>query len=162
MGRTLIDVAAGQLTMRENDKVEVFNVYCTLKLPSIYEELSAITVVDQIVESQVVVPEDPLERVLIGYEVEGDTEAQEIETCLNLALVDTRKPQVESLDDELGAPPKPSIEDAPKLELKTLLAHLRYAYLATNETFHVIHSAELSELQVDAALRILKRRKKAI
>ncbi|KAK4737918.1 hypothetical protein R3W88_001615 [Solanum pinnatisectum] len=77
--RALIYVAAGQLTMRAHDKVEVFNVYHALKLPSIYEELFAITVVDQIVESQVVVSEDPLERVLMGYEVDGDTEAQEIE-----------------------------------------------------------------------------------
>ncbi|XP_049348575.1 uncharacterized protein LOC125813105 [Solanum verrucosum] len=41
-GRALIDVAAGQLTMRAHDKVEVFDVYRALKLPSIYEEFSAI------------------------------------------------------------------------------------------------------------------------
>ncbi|XP_060216554.1 uncharacterized protein LOC132644030 [Lycium barbarum] len=40
-GRALIDVAARQLTMRVHDKVEVFNVYKALKLPEIYEELSA-------------------------------------------------------------------------------------------------------------------------
>ncbi|KAH0759853.1 hypothetical protein KY290_023346 [Solanum tuberosum] len=76
-------------------------------------ELSSITVVDHIVESQVVVPEYPLERVLVVHEVDGDTEAQEIETCLNLALYETRK-------------------------------------------------GKLSKLQVDATLRILKRRKKVI
>ncbi|XP_049347854.1 uncharacterized protein LOC125812396 [Solanum verrucosum] len=112
--RALIDVAVGQLTMRAHDKVKVFNVYRALKLPSIYEELSAITMVDHIVESQLVVPEDPLERVLVGHEVDGDTEAQEIETCLNLALVETLKYRVEPLDHDLGPPPKPSIEEAPK------------------------------------------------
>ena len=45
--------------MRAHYKVEVFNFYRALKLPSIYEELSAISVVDQIVESQLVVPNDP-------------------------------------------------------------------------------------------------------
>ncbi|XP_049344141.1 uncharacterized protein LOC125808482 [Solanum verrucosum] len=162
MGRALVDVAAGQLTMRAHDKVKVFDVYHGLKLPSIYEELSAIIVVDRMVESQVVVPEDRLERVLEGHEIEGDTEAQEIESCLNLALVDTRRNQVESLDRELAPPPKPSIEEARTLELKALLAHLRYAYLGTNETLPVILFAELFDLQVDAALRILKRRRKAI
>ncbi|XP_059315366.1 uncharacterized protein LOC132065928 [Lycium ferocissimum] len=44
IGRTLIDVAAGQLTMRVHDKVEVFNVYQALKMPAIYEELSTIIV----------------------------------------------------------------------------------------------------------------------
>ncbi|XP_049344024.1 uncharacterized protein LOC125808353 [Solanum verrucosum] len=122
-GRALIDVTAGQLTMRAHDKVEVFDVYRALKLPSIYEELSVITVIDSIIESQI---------------------------------------QVESLNRELGPHPKPSIEEAPKLELKALPAHLRYAYLGTNETLPVILSAELFDLQVEAALRILKRRKKSI
>ena len=106
-------------------------------------------------------PEDPLERVLIGHEVYGYAEAQEIETCLNLALVKTRTQRVESLDRELGPPPKPSIEEDPKMELKTIPSHLRYAFLGTNETLLVILFTELFEMQVDAALRILKRRKKA-
>ncbi|XP_049394672.1 uncharacterized protein LOC125858958 [Solanum stenotomum] len=59
-GKALIDIAAGQLTMRAHDKVEVFDVYRALKLPSIYEELSAITVVDRLVEAHSVVPDDPL------------------------------------------------------------------------------------------------------
>ena len=53
-----------------------------------------------------------LEKVLGGHELEGDIEAQEIESCLNLALVNTLKTQVESLDRELGPTPKPSIEEA--------------------------------------------------
>ncbi|KAK4737888.1 hypothetical protein R3W88_001585 [Solanum pinnatisectum] len=160
--RALIYVAAGQLTIRAHDKVEVLDVYRALKLPSIYKELSAITVVDQIVESQVVVSEDPLERVLTGHEVDGDTEAQEIETCLNLALVETHKRRVELLDRELGPIPNTSIKEAPKLELKTLLARLRYAFLGTNKILHVILSTKLSDIKVDTALKILKRIKKAI
>ncbi|XP_059285584.1 uncharacterized protein LOC132039049 [Lycium ferocissimum] len=45
-GRALIDAVSGQLTMRVHDKFEVFNMYKALKLPAIYEELSAITVVN--------------------------------------------------------------------------------------------------------------------
>ena len=48
-GKALIDVEAGQLTMREHDKVEVFDVYRALKLHVVYEELSfTIAVVDNI------------------------------------------------------------------------------------------------------------------
>ncbi|XP_055800376.1 uncharacterized protein LOC129869787 [Solanum dulcamara] len=43
----LIDVAAGRLTMRAHDKVEVFDVYHALKLPVVYEELSATTIIDE-------------------------------------------------------------------------------------------------------------------
>ncbi|KAK4737347.1 hypothetical protein R3W88_001044 [Solanum pinnatisectum] len=49
-GRALIDVAAKQLTMRAHDKVEVFDVYRALKLPSNYKELVVIMVVDHLVE----------------------------------------------------------------------------------------------------------------
>ncbi|XP_015167743.1 uncharacterized protein [Solanum tuberosum] len=140
-GRTLIDVEAGQLNMRVHEKVEVCRPPSSIAISC---------------------ARDPLERVLVGHEVDGDTDAQEIETCLNLALVETHKCRVESLDRELGPPPKPSIEETPKLELKTLPAHLSYAFLGANETLQVILSAELSEKQVDAALRILKQRKKTI
>ena len=43
-----------------------------------------------------------LEKVLGGHELEGDIEAQEIESCLNIALVETRRTQVESLDHDFG------------------------------------------------------------
>ena len=70
--------------------------------------------------------------------------------------------QVGSLDCVLGPLPKPPIVKAPKLKLNILPAHLRYVHFGTNETFHVILSADLFGLLVEAALRILKRRKKAI
>ncbi|XP_049364129.1 uncharacterized protein LOC125828855 [Solanum verrucosum] len=119
IGWALIDVATGQLTIRAHDKIEVFDVYRALKLPSIYEELSAVTVVDHSIESQLIVREDPLERVLVGHDVDGDIEAQEIETCLNLAVMEIDKRRVETLE-------------------------------------------QLSEIQVNVALMVLKRRKKVI
>lgn len=61
--------------MRAHDKVEVFDVYDALMLPFLYEELSSIIVVDHIVESNVLMHEDPLEKVLGGHELEGDTKA---------------------------------------------------------------------------------------
>lgn len=79
-----------------------------------------------------------------------------------MALMETHKQRLESLERELGPPPKPSIEEAPKMKLKILPAYLRCAFLGTNKTFLVILSAELSEILVEAASRILKRRKKAI
>ena len=68
----------------------------------------------------------------------------------------------EPLNHSLGPPPKPSIEEAPKIELKELPSHLQYALLGENETLPIILAANLSREQVDAALVILKRRKKAI
>ncbi|XP_015068676.1 uncharacterized protein LOC107013229 [Solanum pennellii] len=42
-GKAMIDVVASQFTMRAHDKVEDFDVCRTLKMPPLYEELSAIT-----------------------------------------------------------------------------------------------------------------------
>ncbi|XP_049389143.1 uncharacterized protein LOC125853490 [Solanum stenotomum] len=75
IGGALIDVAVGRLTMRAHDKVRVFDVYKAIKLPAIYEELSAITIIDEETTTKYVEARDPLEKVLIGKDIEGDTEA---------------------------------------------------------------------------------------
>lgn len=46
------------------------------------------------VESHGLMPEHPIDEVLVDHELEGDTEAQEIESCLYLALVKTLTTQV--------------------------------------------------------------------
>ena len=79
-GRALIDVAVVQLTMRTHDKVEMIDIYFALKLSSVYEELSPIMVVDIMVESHLLVPEDMLDKVLPGHELEGDIESYYMES----------------------------------------------------------------------------------
>ncbi|XP_070015426.1 uncharacterized protein [Nicotiana sylvestris] len=61
-----------------------------------------------------------------------------------------------------GPPLKPSVEEAPKLELKLLPSHLHYAYLGSSEKLPVIISADLSELQEEKLLRVLREHKRAI
>ncbi|XP_049375772.1 uncharacterized protein LOC125840848 [Solanum verrucosum] len=162
IGGALIDVEADRLTMRDHDKVEVFDVYKTLKLPAIYEELSAITVVDEAMASKYVEAQDPLEKVLIGQDIEGDVIAQELANVLNVPNVSMLHKFVKPLNRVMGPPLKPSIEKAPKLELKALPSYLRYTFLGANESLHVILSSALSELQVEASLKILRKRKRAI
>lgn len=47
MGGALVDVAAGRLTMRASDRVNVVDVYKAIKLSMIYEELSEFRVIDE-------------------------------------------------------------------------------------------------------------------
>ncbi|XP_015159540.1 uncharacterized protein [Solanum tuberosum] len=149
-GRAMIDVSAGQLTMRAHDKVEVFDVHKTLKLPVVYEELSAITIIDLEAEACYIASKDPLERVLVGDDIYGDAEVHEIVQYLDVALVGTSGYRWEPLNRVLGPPPKPSIEETPKLELKALPAHLRYTFLGEDKTLPVILSAALSDEQMEA------------
>ncbi|XP_069143507.1 uncharacterized protein [Solanum lycopersicum] len=161
-GKAIIDVTDGQLTMRAHDKVEVFDVYRALKMPPLYEELSTITVVDLEVDCKHILAKDSLERVMRGDEIYADIDAHEIVRMLDLVVIEELDRRWEPLNRVLRPPPKPSVEEAPKLELKELPAHLRYAFLGVNDTLPVILSATLSDEQVEAALLILKKRKAAI
>ncbi|XP_055824490.1 uncharacterized protein LOC129893022 [Solanum dulcamara] len=78
-----IDVAAGRLTIKDHIKVQVFDVYNVLKLPAIYEELSAIIVIDEVVAKKCVESKNPMESVLMGQDREGDVLAQEIVNMLD-------------------------------------------------------------------------------
>ncbi|XP_055826353.1 uncharacterized protein LOC129894723 [Solanum dulcamara] len=75
IGGEIIDVDVGRLTMRLYEKMEVFDVYQTLKLPAVYEELSIIIVIYEEVSSQCILAKDSLERVVIGQDIEEDMEA---------------------------------------------------------------------------------------
>ena len=59
-------------------------------------------------------------------------------------------------------PAKPSIEEAPKLELKALPPHLRYEFLGNGDTLLVIVVSDLNEQQVESLVKVLKRFKRAI
>ena len=59
-------------------------------------------------------------------------------------------------------PAKPSIEEAPKLELKALSPHLRYVFLGKGNTLSVIIASDLNMQQVECLVEVLKRFKRAI
>nr|XP_016493968.1 PREDICTED: uncharacterized protein LOC107813241 [Nicotiana tabacum] len=66
------------------------------------------------------------------------------------------------LENRKTPPTKPSIEEPPVLELKPLPPHLRYEFLGPNFTLPVILSSCLTNVQVDATLAVLQKRKRAI
>ncbi|XP_023745769.1 uncharacterized protein LOC111893924 [Lactuca sativa] len=56
----------------------------------------------------------------------------------------------------------PSLVQPPKLELKVLPQHLKYAYLGDNETLLVIISTHLTECEEEKLLKVLKEHKEAM
>ena len=106
----IIDVEAGKLTMRAHDKVEVFDVYRTLKLLEIYKNLSAITAIDLAAESIHTLSTDPLERVLMGQDIFGDSKANGMVQFFDLMGIYAKEGGWEPLNRPLGPLPKPSIE----------------------------------------------------
>ena len=69
------------------------------------------------------------------------------------------KPKKYELDmkNHESPPAKPSIEEAPKLELKALPPHLRYEFLGNGDTLLVILASDLDEQQVKSLVKVLKR-----
>ena len=59
-------------------------------------------------------------------------------------------------------PAKPSIKEAPKLELKPLPPHLRYVFLGKDDTLPVIIASDLNVHQVESLVKVLKRFKRSI
>ncbi|XP_075101709.1 uncharacterized protein LOC107791089 [Nicotiana tabacum] len=166
-GRAIIDVYEGKMTMRVGNRVEVFNVYKTLRLLAQYEELFMISVMEGDATSVVpyMSPIDPLERALIGDEEDIEDEMMgEIEQVLDMSSNYFHGfGKFEELDRPVTlTPPKPSIEEAPKLELKPLSVHLHYAYLGNSKILLVIISSSLTNTQEEKLLRVLREHKKAI
>ena len=59
-------------------------------------------------------------------------------------------------------PAKPSIEEAPKLELKALPPHLMNEFLGNGYTLPVIIASDLNKQHVQSLVKVLKRFKRAI
>ncbi|XP_063937996.1 uncharacterized protein LOC135147890 [Daucus carota subsp. sativus] len=168
-GQTLIDVQKGELIMTVQDQMVIFNVFNAIKLPSDEEECFKVDVLEAEAHSEIDnrLKTDILERVLSGDSEFGDEEEVEHLQFLNASPWKRRMdPPIESLGlSELKDSHerlKPSIVEAPKLELKQLPEHLRYAFLGEASTLPVIISSNLSGIEEEKLLRILREFKSAI
>ncbi|XP_075076720.1 uncharacterized protein LOC142163345 [Nicotiana tabacum] len=156
-GRVLIDCETEELKMRLNDKEVIFNVQQSMRRPSEYANCSLVEAVDVILQEDDVTlaAKDPLEACLTNLEeMDGEGLAEWVMELEGQGFW-KRNPQFESLELEKRATPpaKPSVEEPPKLELKPLLAHLRYIFLGPDSTFPVIISSGLLDVQVEQLLQ---------
>ncbi|XP_075507417.1 uncharacterized protein LOC142544242 [Primulina tabacum] len=160
--RTKIDVEEGTLPVEFDGEIVKFSIFDAMKYPNENHSICSIDIVDSIVHECF---EETYEidsfHMQAQLEVEGEiAEAWEIsETDEESQTV------VPNLETEILIPHKkllPSVLQAPKLELKDLLDHLKYIYLGDNETLHVIISKRLTEDQEERLTTILREHKTAI
>ncbi|KAK4733845.1 hypothetical protein R3W88_008106 [Solanum pinnatisectum] len=166
IGRALVDVESEELKFWVNEDEVTFNVCKSMKHQCDIHVVSTIDVIDEAVASvsELMCMSEPLEVVLSNYD---ETEVQrydEVVTALSGLGKYSRNPLKLDIDLKIreNHPAKPSTEEPPKLELKVLPAHLRYAFLGGNNTFLVIIAADLLKLQVKLLLKVLRRYIKAI
>ncbi|XP_060177976.1 uncharacterized protein LOC132607913 [Lycium barbarum] len=120
----IIRVREGRISMKVDGQEATFDVFKATELPTHYEELKMITIMEPELTSAgldyFLSSKDTLERALVyNKELEGDAEVEE---CL--FILDTSCPYVQGNKpfEDLKKPdtwkkPKPSIEDTPILEL---------------------------------------------
>nr|XP_016442570.1 PREDICTED: uncharacterized protein LOC107767979 [Nicotiana tabacum] len=165
-GRALIECETGKLKMRLNNEVITFNVQKFMRQPSEFTNCSLIDVVDVIVEEddETLTIEDPLAACLVNLDKVNMEELTEWVLALECRGFWERTLEFEPL--HLGnretSPTKPSIEELPKLELKPLPAHLRYAFLGPKSTLLIIISSSMLDVQAQQLLQVLKECKAAI
>ena len=166
-GRTLIDVQKGELTMRVHDEQVTFNVFKAMQFPDDVEECAAMSVFDAVVDEEIQEEfcKSASQMFLSGNcDEDGGKEEAQVTWLGKKHQGDNGKRPFESLELTEGVFKwvKPSIEEAPVLDLKPLPAHLRYAYLGEGSTLPVIISSTLDLKQEQLLLEMLKNYKRAI
>ncbi|XP_070035509.1 uncharacterized protein [Nicotiana tomentosiformis] len=173
LGRTLlstrdaiIKVREGKMILRVDNEEVVFNVYLAIQFSRHYEDLAIISMmkINEPAVETISFKEDALEKALMLFNhLELEEEVEEMLQILDASCEYIReRSQFEPLDKPIGLPPRPSVEEAPKLELKPLPSHLHYVYLGSSNTLPVIVSSYLSKFQEEKILGVMREHKHAI
>ncbi|XP_050157542.1 uncharacterized protein LOC126631460 [Malus sylvestris] len=136
---TLIDVQKGLLNLRVQGKEVVFKVVEAMKYPSDSERCFRVEALEELVNLKYIEQhsDDPLEACLVHSELSGGTNEDVLAISAMLYSAPVHNQHRRHYFKALGPAPKkiqPSIEVAPKLELKQLPENLKYAYLGATET----------------------------
>ncbi|KAL5560436.1 hypothetical protein UlMin_036647 [Ulmus minor] len=166
--RTLIDVHQGKLILRVQDEQVTFNVFEAMKFPSNVNSCFEISILDRVIAEKFheSFPSSSLENCIVNGQIVGNFEDEEILECVNnLDALPIFEGPKSSKFRELGVlnvKTTSSIKEPPKLELKELPSHLRYAFLEESSYYPVIINSSLNDLEEEKLLRVLREHRKAI
>ncbi|KAL5538589.1 hypothetical protein UlMin_045511 [Ulmus minor] len=143
-GRTLIDVQQGKLILRVQDEQVTFDVFEAMKFPTEVDSCFQINTLDRLISKSFEdkLPTLPLEACIVKSATVDD-EDEEIRHCAELLATLKDYLASDQAFKELDASETTSLvvkEDPPKLELKPLPSHLRYAYLGDSNLFLVLRN----------------------
>lgn len=151
---------------RLNDEEVIFNVYSSMKRTDDFKVVSGIESMDK-VQPQVPIEErlgvKTRETVLMNFESDCIPNYDEMMNELRSQEYPRHQLKLElDLNNYETLCTRPSIKEPQVLELKALLALLRYVFVGTNNTYPMIVSADLDDKQVEAFVSVHKRFKQAI
>ncbi|CAM8928868.1 unnamed protein product [Rhodiola kirilowii] len=160
-----IDCGSGMLSMEVEGEVFSFDIFQAMKHPLEFEEVHALDALDDLVhEIQTKSRADPLEAILDGAEGSYELTKDLHETVAHLTISKPLTPEYEVNEVKLFKSNTflPSVMHAPKIELKPLPGHLKYAFLGDNDTLLVIIKRGLEAGQEQSLIKVLKQHKLAI
>ncbi|XP_061356221.1 uncharacterized protein LOC133300666 [Gastrolobium bilobum] len=140
--RAMIDVEQGKLMLRVNEETVTIDVFESMKHPTDGEDYFMIDIIQEAID-------DAMKEEIFSLELEQINEELEIND--KELVVEELKRKKD--DIPLGAP---------KVELKELSPNLKYAFLGNNDTYLVIINVELTTVEEDKLLKVLKKHKAAI
>jgi hypothetical protein len=160
----LINCRNGMLNISFGNMTLELNVFNTCKQPGDDSEVHEVDFIEELVHEHLTTTtfHDPLEAYLIECEFDNASEISHTDSLLN-SFQDKHcwKQKFEELPS-LTNVTVPSTIEPPKLDLKPLPSELKYSFLGENETFPVIISSHLDELQEGKLLQLLKMHKNAL
>ncbi|CAM8944223.1 unnamed protein product [Rhodiola kirilowii] len=127
--------------MEVEGEVFSFDIFHTMKHPMDFEEVHALDALDDLVQEIQIEPRaDPLEAILNGDEGSYELTKDLHEMVAHLTISEPLTPEYEVNEVRLFKSNTflPSVMQAPKIELKPLPGHLKYAFLGDNDTLPVI------------------------
>ncbi|XP_048443092.1 uncharacterized protein LOC103931906 [Pyrus x bretschneideri] len=173
MARTKIDVCDGTLTMEIDGESVKFKIFNAIRYPSDFESCLSIDAFNYFVQDcfKEGVGQDNLENSLvhsITHEKLNYSEHIEEELIQTVAALESLSPiHGKSSSYFISLPTSNekilhSVIQAPKLELKPIPEHLKYAFLGDDETLPVIISSQFIAEKREKLIRVLKDHKTAI
>ena len=171
--RIKIDVPDGTLTMEFDGEIIKFNIYDVMRYPSDVSSVFVMDVIDLLAQENFDLIDDDKLKVALNrnFTLEGLQKFMKkflLDSNLQDAIheLESLKPiryDVSYIELSLSHTKLlPSIMQAPKLELKPLPNHLKYAFLGEGESLPVMISIKLCTLEKETLIRVLKEHKEAI
>nr|XP_028961446.1 uncharacterized protein LOC103417976 [Malus domestica] len=165
--RTFINVEVGTLTLRVQGESVVFKLFEAIKRPFELEECFRVDLLDGIVHANFASrsSNDELLTCLTNHDATLSMEENVVDVIAAFDSAPIHNLKWRHVYESLGVPKQPllpSSEQAPKLKLKLLPSHLKYAHLGVNETLPVIIVADLNDTEEDKLLRVLRKYQDAL
>nr|GEV99392.1 reverse transcriptase domain-containing protein [Tanacetum cinerariifolium] len=154
-GRTLIDVFEGELTLRVGEEAITFNLDQTSRYSTNYNDINVIDMACEEYSQEVLGFSD----VIASGNPTPYYDPIVFMTYPTLTLFENSDFLLEEIDAFLALDDDPTL---PKVELKDLPLHLKYAFLEGNDKLPVIIAKDLSVEEKTDLITVLKSHKRAI